>query len=226
MFICHNCQKEFNCKSEYDRHINKKKSCINELFICHNCQKEFNCKSDYDRHINKKKSCQMNDAKVITDNSHSHNIDSYNTNINGNTINININAYGKEDLSHITDKDYKILFKKCNSLIPALIELIHFNENKPENKNVFMSNIKSRYVNVYDGTQWNLMNKHELIDDIYDNKCIIIKDKFDDMKELLNKNIIELFNKFIDKHETKIMKKNMADKIQLMLYNNRNLIQK
>ena len=43
-----------------------------------------------------------------------------NSNI-GNTINntININAYGKEDLSHITDKEYKTLFTKCNSLIPA-----------------------------------------------------------------------------------------------------------
>ena len=57
MFVCQECQKEFNCKSDYDIHINKKKSCINDVYICQECQKEFNCKSDYDRHINKKKSC-------------------------------------------------------------------------------------------------------------------------------------------------------------------------
>ena len=33
-------------------------------------------------------------------------------------------------------------------------------------------------------------------------ECKGIWYKFDDMKELLNKNTIELFSKFIDKHET------------------------
>jgi hypothetical protein len=153
-----------------------------------------------------------------------------NTNNIGNTQNIQnnitINAYGKEDISHITDKDYKQLFTKCNSLIPTLIELIHFNEDKPENTNVYISNIKSPYAYVYDGNKWNLMNKDEIIDDIYDNKCIIIIDKFDDMKDILNKHTIELFNKFIEKHDSDIMKKNISDKIQLLLYNNRNLIKK
>ena len=226
---CNECHKEFTTMRSLKRH--QKEYCNKLDFIEKNdlikmvkeLEKQINNK---DININNNK----DNEKIIIDNSHnSHNANnSYNTlNNSGNTTNIIINAYGKEDLSHITEKDYKTLFRKCNSLIPALIELIHFNENKPENKNVFMSNIKSKYVNVYDGKQWNLMNKYELIDDIYDNKCIIIIDKFDDMKkEILNKTTIELFSKFIDKHETKMMKKNMADKIQLLLYNNRNLIQK
>ena len=41
--------------------------------------------------------------------------------------------------------------------------------------------------------KWILKNKSELIDDIYDNKCFIIIDKFDVMKELLNKRTIENF---------------------------------
>ena len=81
-----------------------------------------------------------------------------------------------------------------------LLEMIHFNENKPENANVFISNIKSPHAYVYDGKKWILKNKSELIDDIYNNKCIIIIDKFDDMKEILNKQTIENFNKFINKH--------------------------
>ena len=71
------------------------------------------------------------------------------------------------------------------------------------------------------GNTFNIININA-----YDNKCIIIIDKFDDMQELLNKNTIKLFSKFIDKHETKTMKKNITDKIQLLLYNNRNLVQK
>ena len=251
---CNECQKEFTTTRSLKRHqkeyCNKldffekdelikivkeleKKINNKNINIDNNNNKDINIDNNKDINIDNNKDNNIDSDKDKmtvnnnTNNTHSYNNNSYNTlNNSGNTTNIIINAYGKEDLSHITDNDYKTLFKKCNSLIPALIELIHFNENKPENKNVYISNIKSQYVNVYDGKQWNLMNKHELFDDIYDNKCIIIIDKFDDMKEILNKTTIELFSKFIDKHETKTMKKSMTDKIQLMLYNNRNLIQK
>jgi len=249
--ICHN---QFNYKSELTKHINKKKSCIikknepnNDMMInilkCEICNKEFTTIKSLNRHKknycnqlekidknelinlvkNLKKEINEKDKLIIN------NIMTNNT--IGNTLNniqnnITINAYGKEDISHITEKDYKNLFTKCNSLIPTLIELIHFNEDKPENTNVYISNIKSPYAYVYDGHKWNLMNKDEIIDDIYDNKCLIIIDKFDDMKELLNKHTVELFSKFIDKHSSDMMKKNMSNKIQLLLYNNRNLIKK
>ena len=305
-YECNKCNKIFKKKYDYDRHINKLKSCVEDnTYVCNKCFQKFNYKSIYLRHLEKKASCenknqlinyQNTDMNVIDKPNNEITLDEYKcencnnkfttkwslvrhqktvcivqeqskedklidiiksmseeiqslksqnnkivtTNNIGNTQNIQnnigntqniqnnitINAYGKEDISHITDKDYKKLFTKCNSLIPTLIELIHFNEDKPENANVYISNIKSPYAYVYDGNKWNLMNKDEIIDDIYDNKCIIIIDKFDDMKELLNKHTIELFNKFIDKHDNDIMKKNISDKIQLLLYNNLNLIKK
>jgi hypothetical protein len=301
-FECNNCNKIFKKKYDFDRHMNKLKSCIEDKpYECNICFQKFNYKSVYLRHLEKKGSCEnknqlinyqntnmdiiekpnneivLNEYKcencnnkfttkrslvrhqktvcIIQEQSkedklidiiksmseeiqslksqhHSNNIITNNIgNTQNNTQNniqnnITINAYGKEDISHITDKDYKHLFTKCNSLIPTLIELIHFNEDKPENANVYISNIKSPYAYVYDGNKWNLMNKDEIIDDIYDNKCIIIIDKFDDMKDILNKHTIEMFNKFIEKHDSDIMKKNISDKIQLLLYNNRNLIKK
>lgn len=105
-----------------------------------------------------------------------------------------------------------------------LVELIHYNKDKPENTNVYISNIKSQYAYVYDGNKWILKNKSELIDDIYDNKCIIVIDKFDDMKKILNNNTIVLFNKFVEKHDTNNMRKIASDKIELILYNNRDLV--
>jgi uncharacterized C2H2 Zn-finger protein len=214
-------------------------------FTCNKCNKQFTTKRSLIRH--QKSVCIISDQmkedklidiiKIMSDEIQSlktqniimtNNIDNTKNTQNIQNIqnNITVNAYGKEDISHITDKDYKNLFTKCNSLIPALIELIHFNEDKPENRNVYISNIKSPYAYVYDGNKWNLMNKDEIIDDIYDNKCIIIIDKFDDIKDILNKHTIELFSKFIEKHDSDIMKKNISDKIQLLLYNNRNLIKK
>jgi uncharacterized C2H2 Zn-finger protein len=223
---CLSCQKSFTTIRSLNRHITD---------FCNNPPLENNdlleiisvLKNELTEKKNKNKVQNTPSNGNVDINGNNNNaINGNNNNANSNNVinNITINAYGKEDLSHITDNDYKTLFAKCNSLIPMLIELIHFNENKPENTNVYISNIKSSHVNVYDGKKWILKNKNELIDDIYDNKCIIIIDKFDDMKELLNKNTIELFSKFVKKHETKIMKKNMADKIELILYNNRDLI--
>ena len=301
IYECDKCNKYFNSKGDYDRHINKKKSCIDDIkYECNKCHKKFDFNSEYLRHLNKKNQCnsehitnniddntdayllleELNNAlikkdvniikcnecnkifkedrslkrhmkyyckaldiinksdliqtiyelkKELSNTKNNININNINGTINTGTMNnttnnIIINAYGNEDLSHITDKEYTQLFNKCNSIIPTLIELIHFNDNKPENANVFISNIKSPHAYVYDGKKWILKNKNELIDDIYDNKCIIIIDKFDDMKEVLNKQTVENFNKFISKHDTDAMKENVTNKIELMLYNNRDII--
>jgi uncharacterized C2H2 Zn-finger protein len=67
---CDLCNKEFNQKSNYLSHINRKKSCIinndtnninNINYKCNKCNKEFNYKTNYLSHINRKKSCIIND---------------------------------------------------------------------------------------------------------------------------------------------------------------------
>ena len=235
MYICNKCNKIFEYKSQFMIHINSKFSCIenDKTDDKINLNKENN-KDDLlqlinvlknelieEKNKNKVQNMPSNGNVEINGNNNT----TTNTNNSNNvTNNILINAYGKEDLSHITDNDYKTLFTKCNSLIPMLIELIHYNKDKPENTNVYISNIKSPNAYVYDGNKWILRNKSELIDDIYDNKCIIVIDKFDDMKKILNNTTIELFNKFIEKHDTDNMRKSASDKIELILYNNRDLV--
>ena len=65
----------------------------------------------------------------------------------GNTTNIQnniiLNNYGNEDLSHITDKLKTELLKIPFCAIPKMIEAIHFNDEKPENKNIVIP-IKKR----------------------------------------------------------------------------------
>ena len=64
-----------------------------------------------------------------------------NNTMNNNQINnidnskkIDIHNYGEEDLSHITDHDYKEMLKDPFSALSKLINAIHFNDLKPENK--------------------------------------------------------------------------------------------
>jgi len=302
-YECIKCHKKFDNKTDYQRHINKKKNCEtkNEIIICNKCHQQFAYKSQYQRHIDNKFSCIGNDMIITVDatdtiqnkeskkyqcehcykwyttkrslNAHQQEVckmsqenkknnmidiinnlkkeiekkDNIINNISNSTINngtindsainngtvnntnntnITINAYGKEDLSHITDTDYKNIFNKCNSAIPMLIDLVHFNEKKTENANVYISNMRSQYAYIYDGKKWILKNKDELIDDIYDNKCIILLEKYDDLKNILSDLTKRHFEHFKNKYDSDDMKKNVSNRIELLLYNNRTLIKK
>jgi len=119
-YKCEKCNKEFNQKSNYLSHINRKNSCISKnnndddninviLYKCEKCNKEFNQKFNYISHINKKKSCNINDNDNTNDN------DNDNTNDNTNIILYKCEKCNKEFnkksnyLSHINKKN------PCNS---------------------------------------------------------------------------------------------------------------
>ena len=62
LYTCEKCNKEFNQKSNYLNHINRKKPCISNenniiIYKCEKCNKEFNHKTSYLYHINKINSC-------------------------------------------------------------------------------------------------------------------------------------------------------------------------
>ena len=81
------------------------------------------------------------------------NNNTYNNTINT-TNNIVLNSYGYEDLTHITDKILTNLIKGPNMMISELAKLIHFNDAKPENMNVFIPNKRDKYVQIYRGTSY------------------------------------------------------------------------
>jgi hypothetical protein len=238
-YACDNCDKIFYHKNDYNKHINKKISCNKDEekpFICNYCDKRFTRTDNLYRH--EKNNCLFrieNERKMqiemlvkkITDLESKVNIGNNTTinNINSNNIlqniNIIINPHGKEDISHITFNDYKNIFQKCNSCVPAFIELKHFNKNKPENSNVYISNMKSEHAYVYDGKQWNAKNKNEVMKDLYDNNCEYLIEKFEDLKDKLDESILKKFMKFIGKYEQNEFENNSINGIRYILYNNR-----
>ena len=68
------------------------------------------------------------------------------TNINhtSNTIiqNFHLNDYNNPDLSHLTSNHYEKALNENNLCVSEIIKMIYFNENKPENMNIFISSIK------------------------------------------------------------------------------------
>ena len=70
-----------------------------------------------------------------------------------------------------------------NLCIPHLIKKIHFNPAKPENHNIYISNIKNNYVMLYDGIKWNLRNRDETIINLIDDKESIVEQKLEEWVE-------------------------------------------
>jgi len=70
----------------------------------------------------------------------------------------------------LSNKDYiNIIAKKINIII-SFIKCIHFNENKPENHNIYMNNETDNYVFVFDGQKWNTVDKTSFFNEIYEKK--------------------------------------------------------
>ena len=148
-------------------------------------------------------------------------------NITNTQNNIKLLSYGNTDISHLTENDYINCLNHTNFCIPHLIKKIHFNPNKPENHNIYISNIKNCYVMLYDGCKWNLQNRDEAIINLIDDKELIMEQKLEEWIEN-GKNypdIMKKFNKYLETRENDEILDNIKEEIKITLYNNRSLLQ-
>ena len=139
--------------------------------------------------------------------------------------NIQILAYGSSDISHLTDKDYVKCLNHSNFCIPHLIKEIHFNPSKPENHNIYISNLKNNYVMIYNGNKWMLNDREESIQNLIDDKESIIEQKLEEWIENGNKypDIMKKFSRYLEKKENDKILNKIKSEIKLMLFNNRNI---
>ena len=144
------------------------------------------------------------------------------TNIQNNII---LNSYGKEDLSHITNTLKTELLSIPYGAIPKMIQAIHFNDEKPENKNILLPNKKDNLVKVFEGDKWIYKNKNDTITDLVDSKYNIIDDHYDEMDsaEKVTPHIKSSFTKFRKIYEDgdEEMVANLKKQCELVLLNNR-----
>lgn len=110
---------------------------------------------------------------------------------------ININAYGKENMDYITINDMRQLIQQPKACLPKFIELLHYDENHPENHNVVLESIKNNMIKILqDNNRWAYqifekfveqftLEKYDQLYDLlldYDTKADIdeiLKDKFE-----------------------------------------------
>jgi len=219
--VCKYCHKEFSFKQSMYKHIKytcpkNKDEDLKELVRLMNLQIE-----------QQKQELKQKDKQIETQSKQMERLmnkleihGSFNTtNIQNN---IQLLSFKDTDMSHLTDRDYAFCIKHVNFCVKNLIEKIHFNPAKPENMNIYISNLKDKYLMVYENGNWNIKNKKEL-DFLYEQKEMMLEewiheqDKYPELKE---KFIQYVHNK--DNDETLNM---IKDEIKLMMYNKRALLE-
>lgn len=214
-------------------------------YFCEYCNKKFTRKDSLTKHLNGR--CKLRDNekeemgkmvdllnKQLEDQKYQINElikKSGTTNItlnqqNNVSNNIKLLGYRNTDISHLSDKDFISCISHSNFCIPHLIKKIHFDPDKPENHNIYISNIKNNYAMIYDGDKWNLTNKDDLINEILEEKEIIIEEKLEEWLEKGKQypEIMKKFTRYLEKKENDVVLDKIKDEVKLVLFNNRSLV--
>jgi len=202
---CEYCNKVFNRKDSLTRHlkvcktkyniINGLKNKINELESNNkelnniiNKLKNDNKKLNNDNEelkefsdellieMKKTNKLLLEQQKMINNKNTTNNTNNTITGNNNNINNIAINAFNNTKLDCLTnDEIYECLKTMSDSYVKAL-EKIHFNENNPENQNIYISNLRIDTMRIFNGNLWTTTDKEEILVKICDNFTSIFDD--------------------------------------------------
>ena len=143
-----------------------------------------------------------------------------NLNQNQNQNNINLNSYGNEDLSHITNSFKTQMLKGPFEMIPKMIEEVHFNDKKPENKNICYPNKKNNNVKIFKEGKWKYYNKEDLMDELMGNNYCILDVYYDEKKDDILSDIQKKrYLNFKDIYNSGKLDKGTKGEINLLLLN-------
>ena len=87
--------------------------------------------------------------------------------------------------------------------------------------------MKTGFIMCWNGKSWDIRNREDVIDEIYEDKSNLLIDKVDEWEEIgykLDPIIMIKFKRFLSKMEDDIVKNKVKEEIRFLLYNKRNQI--
>lgn len=228
-YKCKKCGKKFDKRSNLITHLNKKNSCVKEPLKCEDCNKTFTRKFNLDRHT---KTCKVKLNKITNTivNNYTTNIGDNNTNTNivyGPVINIcpiNLIAHGKEKLKEIPADKKKEFISAAFRSVFKMVEYIHCNDKFPEYRNICKTNLSDDKVLVFDGEDWEIKFFDDIYDELFSRFSEFLIGEYSKMKNNLNEFIVERFERFMKKYETRKTIDYPKNEIMLALRKNRKKI--
>jgi uncharacterized C2H2 Zn-finger protein len=239
-FECEWCSKSFSNNSNLSRHINKCKVKCKQDELESKIQEEAQLTNDRVEELEAKykiledkvntpavpiSTTETNSANATISGSsntnaptHSHNPITTNSH-NTTTNNITINNYGHEDLSHITLRRITFVFSKSFGSVVECVKLKHFSPHAPQNKNICIKDLNSRYAYVFCDGNWDAIGKKKLINEIYIDICEYIQEKLDDLIDELSESVIFHIKRFLDKKDDDEYADNIKIDLETLIFN-------
>jgi predicted RNA-binding Zn-ribbon protein involved in translation (DUF1610 family) len=147
------------------------------------------------------------------------NINISNSQVNSNNT-IIINNFGNENLSYI---DKTLLQQIIMPPYPAIIrlnEIIHCNDEHPENKNIKISNINGKFLQVYENNTWVHKAKKEIIPAIVGKSYDILDDCYNGDEYMFQPIQEKRYTYFQNDYEKdNKLKEQLCKKTELMIFN-------
>jgi hypothetical protein len=196
-YTCCNCNKIFEKKSNYEKHINRKNKCVPghkdddcSTYVCNHCGISYTRLTNLRRHIEKshadvalvlleKLSNTLQEhevmiAKLKEDNDRlRHQITLNNNNNcnvnNANTINntYNIINFGRETHDCLLENEGMSVARSGYMSIQNCVQKMHLNDRLPQCKNIKISNLRSNTAMVYDDG-WKAEDVNDALDQLID----------------------------------------------------------
>jgi hypothetical protein len=232
---CKFCNRGFTCETSMYRHVRtvckeKKKNDEEKDEIYEklkkmeeqmkNMAKEYKAIKKENKELSRRIENVERPAAVVGDNN---NVNINNGTVN-NTNNIILVGYGKEDLSKIDKKEILKAMQSGYDSPLKLTETLHFNPKHPEYQNIYITNVKDKYAMMFDGKDWNLTMKDDLINRIYDDKKNYIEENIDEFVDSLTSSRKQALDRWLDTSDDDERILKIKNDIRLLLYNKRNLV--
>jgi hypothetical protein len=254
IYICEICKKKWLRKNDYDRHINKKFPC--QIIDMTNEETEINKKNEdillrakireYDNIIkNMEKNASIMDEKIKVFENEAKIMNEQIKNQKNEIFKLKkieekfkndegkhyekVIPFGNEIYHKILNKnELETLLKKGMKCIYAILEYVHFGKNKQWH-NIYLSNIKNtKYLTIFDGTNWITSNAKKIVQELMDNLIYTIDYSTKEMDNIkIDANDKKKVERFLGQLEyDDDLKKDIYDEIILILYNHRNIVTK
>ena len=170
------------------------------------------------------------ETKHVTNIGEQTNNNNCNNTITNNTINNTQNIilnYKDTDMSHLTATDYRQIIGRKLNCIPELIRRIHCNHEQPQNMNVYITNIQSNFIMLYEDGSWILHDRDEVLETLIEDRTCRLEEWIDDNPEESSE-LKEKFDEYMDYRDKNYseVQKSIKHEIQKDLYNIRHKINK
>jgi hypothetical protein len=158
--------------------------------------------------------------------------------INNTTTTTNINnsfqliKFGKENIYDLNKDEIKKI-ENSDSPYKQIVEIFHFNLDRPESQNIKCYNINGKYLEIYDGKSWIKIPLDDLLLELYNNHTDNLYEiskmdpENDEEREIKNK-LQYTVNDMLKYYEenNKPGSKEFNDDIKLLLYNKTKIMKK